>query len=171
MACLHQSGPCLRIGMESHHEQRKCGNHRLRSGSRRFASPGWICGSTGGGVPQWTVETDSTAPSKLQVLRQSGIVPFPWCAEGFVTDRWHAGSQVSSSCGPQGPGGQFSARSNSGISPRILRLVPNRTVSRSSRSPGYRYHRDSASSDALGGQHFHPAHWHSEWRMRVTRGE
>lgn len=79
MACLHQSGPCLRIGMEIHHEQRKCGNHRLRSGSRRFASPVWICGSTGGGVPQWTVETDSTAPSKPQVLRQSGIVPFPWC--------------------------------------------------------------------------------------------
>ena len=40
---------------------------------------GWECGSTGGGSPRWTVEADPTAPSKGNVLKQSGSGPFPWC--------------------------------------------------------------------------------------------
>lgn len=42
---------------------------------------GWICGSTGGGAPRWAVEADSGAPSKPNVLKQSGSGTFPWCVK------------------------------------------------------------------------------------------
>jgi hypothetical protein len=42
---------------------------------------GWQCGSTGGGSPRWTVEADASAPSKSNVLKQSGSGPFPWCVK------------------------------------------------------------------------------------------
>jgi hypothetical protein len=42
---------------------------------------GWICGSTGGGSPVWTIEADAGAPSKPNVLKQSGSGPFPWCVK------------------------------------------------------------------------------------------
>ena len=52
---------------------------------------GWTCGVTGRGSPKWTVETDATAPSQPNVLKQSGSGTFPWCAkigvaiaDGFV---------------------------------------------------------------------------------------
>ena len=52
---------------------------------------GWVCGVTGKGSPKWTVELDTTAPSKPNVLKQSGSGTFPWCArkgislaDGFV---------------------------------------------------------------------------------------
>lgn len=52
---------------------------------------GWIAGVTGKGSPQWAVEPDPTAPSKPNVLKQSGSGTFPWCvkkgvslADGFV---------------------------------------------------------------------------------------
>jgi 3-keto-disaccharide hydrolase len=45
---------------------------------------GWICGVTGRGSPKWSVETDSTAPSKPNVLKQSGTGTFPWCARQGV---------------------------------------------------------------------------------------
>ena len=52
---------------------------------------GWICGVTGSGKPRWTVDTDSSAPSAPNVLRQSGSGTFPLCvkrdaslADGFV---------------------------------------------------------------------------------------
>jgi hypothetical protein len=55
------------------------------------APAGWTCGMTGKGAPRWTVEADATAPSKPNVLRQSGAATFPWCvrkqvdvADGFV---------------------------------------------------------------------------------------
>ena len=41
--------------------------------------PGWQAGVTGKGTPRWTVEADATAPSKPNVLRQSGSGTFPWC--------------------------------------------------------------------------------------------
>ncbi len=51
-------------------------------GDRAGAAPaGWICGSTGGGTPRWTVEADSGAPSPSNVLKQSGSAPFPWCVK------------------------------------------------------------------------------------------
>jgi hypothetical protein len=56
------------------------------------APAGWICGSTGGGAPRWTVEADPSAPSPGNVLKQSGTGTFPWCvkqgtalADGVVT--------------------------------------------------------------------------------------
>ena len=48
------------------------------------APSGWTCGVTGRGSPKWTVEADSTAPSKSHVLKQSGSGTFPWCAKKDV---------------------------------------------------------------------------------------
>jgi hypothetical protein len=45
------------------------------------APAGWQCGSTGGGTPRWTVETDASAPSKSNVLKQSGSGTFSWCVK------------------------------------------------------------------------------------------
>ena len=45
---------------------------------------GWTCGVTGRGSPRWTVEGDATAPSKPNVLKQSGSGTFPWCAKKGV---------------------------------------------------------------------------------------
>jgi hypothetical protein len=42
---------------------------------------GWVCGSTGGGAPRWLVEADASAPSKPNVLKQSGSGTFPWCVK------------------------------------------------------------------------------------------
>jgi hypothetical protein len=51
----------------------------------------WTCGVTGRGSPKWAVEADASAPSKPNVLKQSGQGTFPWCArkdvaitDGFV---------------------------------------------------------------------------------------
>jgi len=48
------------------------------------APAGWSCGVTGRGTPRWAVEADQTAPSKPNVLRQSGRGTFPWCAKRDV---------------------------------------------------------------------------------------
>ena len=52
---------------------------------------GWRPGVTGRGSPKWSVETDASAPSKPNVLKQSGSGTFPWCvrpdasfADGYV---------------------------------------------------------------------------------------
>lgn len=52
---------------------------------------GWRSGVTGRGSPLWAVEADATAPSKPNVLKQSGSGTFPWCvrtdasfADGYV---------------------------------------------------------------------------------------
>jgi hypothetical protein len=56
---------------------------------------GWIAGVTGQGAGRWSVETDASAPSKPNVLKQSGRGDFPWCvrqgasvADGFVEVRF-----------------------------------------------------------------------------------
>lgn len=41
------------------------------------APAGWTCTKTGTGTPQWTVVADDTAPSKSNVLKQSGEATFP----------------------------------------------------------------------------------------------
>src|SRR6266567_1129151 len=53
--------------------------------------PGWTATKTGTGQPKWTVEPDATAPSKPNVLKQSGRATFPVCIkddtslkDGFV---------------------------------------------------------------------------------------
>lgn len=56
---------------------------------------GWKAGVTGKGAPQWAVSADASAPSKPNVLKQSGHGDFPWCvrpdvslADGFVEVRF-----------------------------------------------------------------------------------
>ena len=39
----------------------------------------WSAGVTGRGTPKWTIEQDPTAPSKSNVLKQSGSGTFPYC--------------------------------------------------------------------------------------------
>ena len=57
--------------------------------------PGWRAGVTGRGSPVWQVKQDPSAPSKPNVLQQSGRAPLPWCvkndvalADGFVEVRF-----------------------------------------------------------------------------------
>jgi hypothetical protein len=52
---------------------------------------GWRSGVTGRGSPRWSVEADSSAPTRPNVLKQSGSGTFPWCvrpdvalADGYV---------------------------------------------------------------------------------------
>jgi hypothetical protein len=52
---------------------------------------------TGQGVSRWTVETDSTAPSRPNVLKQSGVGDFPWAVkhdakftDGYVEAKFKA---------------------------------------------------------------------------------
>ena len=54
------------------------------------APAGWTCGATGRGAPKWTVELDSSAPSKGKVLKQSGAATFPWCVktDSALSDGW-----------------------------------------------------------------------------------
>jgi hypothetical protein len=55
------------------------------------APTGWSATKTGTGNPKWTVEKDDTAPSKPNVLKQSGQATYPVCLkddtslkDGFV---------------------------------------------------------------------------------------
>jgi hypothetical protein len=41
--------------------------------------PAWEQGVTGKGSPRWAVRQDASAPSKSNVLQQSGNGTFPWC--------------------------------------------------------------------------------------------
>jgi hypothetical protein len=58
---------------------------------------GWEQGVTGKGAPRWAVREDESAPSKPNVLQQSGTGTFPWCVlrktaveDGFVEVRFKA---------------------------------------------------------------------------------
>src|SRR5213595_1381470 len=53
--------------------------------------PGWTATQTGSGSAKWSVEKDASAPSKPNVLKQSGQATFPVCTkddtslkDGFV---------------------------------------------------------------------------------------
>src|SRR3989475_8036635 len=53
--------------------------------------PGWTATKTGSGAPKWSIEKDDTAPSKPNVLKQSGLATYPVCIkddtslkDGFV---------------------------------------------------------------------------------------
>src|SRR4029077_9191474 len=55
------------------------------------APPGWTATKTGSGAAKWMVEKDDTAPSKPNVLKQSGEATYPVCIkddtslkDGFV---------------------------------------------------------------------------------------
>jgi hypothetical protein len=55
------------------------------------APAGWTATNTGSGDAKWTIEPDATAPSKPNVLKQSGVATYPVCfkndtslKDGFV---------------------------------------------------------------------------------------
>jgi hypothetical protein len=57
----------------------------------------WVCGVTGSGASRWTVEADADARSKPNVVKQSGVGDFPWCAlkgasmsDGYVEVKFKA---------------------------------------------------------------------------------
>lgn len=59
--------------------------------------PGWTATKTGKGDPKWEVATDQSAPSKPNVLKQSGEATYPVCIKdetilknGFVEVRFKA---------------------------------------------------------------------------------
>jgi len=59
--------------------------------------PGWQQGVTGNGSPRWEVRADPSAPTRPNVLEQSGSGSFPWCVlpgakleNGFVEVRFKA---------------------------------------------------------------------------------
>src|SRR2546429_3717451 len=56
---------------------------------------GWRAGVTGRGSPKWSVEADTSAPSRPNVLKQSGSGTFPRCvrsdaslADGYVEENF-----------------------------------------------------------------------------------
>jgi len=58
---------------------------------------GWTATKTGTGTPKWSVEKDDTAPSKPNVLKQSGQATYPVCLkddtslkDGFVEVKFKA---------------------------------------------------------------------------------
>jgi hypothetical protein len=57
----------------------------------------WTCGVTGSGGARWTVEPDAAGPSKPNVVKQSDVGDFPWCAvkaasiaDGYVEVKFKA---------------------------------------------------------------------------------
>src|SRR2546427_12411846 len=61
--------------------------------------PGWSATQTGSGRAKWAIEKDDAAPSKPNVLKQSGQATFPVCIkndtnlkDGFVEVKFKPGS-------------------------------------------------------------------------------
>jgi hypothetical protein len=59
--------------------------------------PGWTATQTGVGQAKWSIEKDDTAPSKPNVLKQSGVATYPVCLkddtnlkDGFVEVKFKA---------------------------------------------------------------------------------
>src|SRR5436309_15784053 len=57
--------------------------------------PGWTAAQTGSGIAKWMVEKEDSAPSKPNVLKQSGQATFPVCfkndtniKDGFVESKF-----------------------------------------------------------------------------------
>ena len=46
--------------------------------------PGWTATQTGSGTAKWSVEKDASAPSKPNVLKQSGQATFPVCIKNVT---------------------------------------------------------------------------------------
>jgi hypothetical protein len=66
----------------------------------------WVCGVTGSGGSRWIVEPDASSPSKPNVVKQSGVGDFPWCAlksasmeDGYVEVKFKALSGRSDQAG------------------------------------------------------------------------
>jgi hypothetical protein len=74
-------------------------NHAISFESSRtgVAPEGWTATLTGSGEPQWTVESDATAPSGGNVIKQSGRATFPLLlkndssiSDGFIEVKFKA---------------------------------------------------------------------------------
>lgn len=70
---------------------------RFDDAANGSAPSGWSLTKTGRGDPKWTVETDTTAPSKGKVLKQSGTATYPLALkagtavkDGFVETKFKA---------------------------------------------------------------------------------
>ena len=64
---------------------------------------GWIAGVTGSGTATWQVAAEPSAPSKPNVLKQSGIGTFPWCVRPSIGGRfWTPSGRKSMSGGFNG---------------------------------------------------------------------
>ena len=85
-------------------EMNDMSNHAIsfESNQTGVAPEGWTATLTGSGDPKWTIESDETAPSKSQVLKQSGRATYPLILkddsnikDGFVEMKFKAvaGSQ------------------------------------------------------------------------------
>ncbi len=86
--------------------------------------PGWTATKTGSGNAKWTVERDDSAPSKPNVLRQSGQATYPVCIkddtslkDGFVEVKFKAISGKEDQAGgivwrAKDPNNYYVARAN-----------------------------------------------------------
>ncbi len=93
----------------------------LRTGA---PPPGWTATKTGSGEARWTVEKDDTAPSKPNVLKQSGQATYPVCIkdntslkDGFVEVKFKAVSGKEDQAGgliwrAKDPNNYYVARAN-----------------------------------------------------------
>jgi hypothetical protein len=62
---------------------------------------GWICGVTGSRQPQWIIEAQTDAPSRVNVLKQSGQGTFPLVRQRRHGERrWCGRSQIQTRRGP-----------------------------------------------------------------------
>lgn len=68
--------------------------------------PGWTATQTGSGAAKWTVENDDSAPSKPNVLKQSGRATYPVClkddtslVDGYVEVKFKAISGTEDQAG------------------------------------------------------------------------
>ena len=84
---------------------------------------GWTATKTGSGNAKWTIEKDDTAPSKPNVLKQSGAGTFPWCVrhktsieDGFVEVKFKALAGTEDRAG----GGVWRTFTNQGSRPRLV---------------------------------------------------
>jgi hypothetical protein len=51
--------------------------------------PGWTATKTGKGEAKWTIAKDDTAPSKPNVLKQSGEATYPVCLRTDLHRIWN----------------------------------------------------------------------------------
>ncbi len=70
------------------------------------APTGWVCGSTGGGAPRWTVENETVTPDARKVLQQSGSAPFPVREARHVVRRRRRRGALQAVGRARGPGGR-----------------------------------------------------------------
>jgi hypothetical protein len=118
---------------------------------------GWTCTKTGSGAPKWTIEKDDTAPSKPNVLKQSGQATYPVCIkddtslkDGFVEVRFKPVSGKEDQAGgliwrAKDPSNYYIARANA--------LEDNVTIYHT--ISGRRTEKERASAKVASGQ------WHS----------